>query len=297
MSEANQPLYRALLSATPDMVLTLKQNKIMSASPGGFSWLDSSGLKRFTLPELFTESQYQELNESISTAFQYPDQRVDLSALVSPEQLPAWKAVGMQKPTQFEIRLVAIDKTQILCVLRDTTHLHFLEKQSTSNVMRDPLTGMRSHRSLMPVLEKALGDNKRFEGTTFSLIIIDIDKFSDINDQFGWDAGDEVLRSVANMLDQQKRSSDFLCRFGDDLFAMLLTETNAAQAIGAGHRIQRLCSELTFSFSDDPIDLTVCVGVAEYEPHIDKPQDLIQIAQDNLLIAISSGGNWVVGPV
>ena len=295
--EATQALYRALLHATPDLVLLLDQDRICGVSPGGAGWLDPAALKNFTLPELLSESQYTEFSQSRDAATQAPGQRVDMEVLVSPEQLKSWATAGMQKATYFEMRIIALDKKQLLCVLRDITRLHVLEKQSSSDVMRDPLTGLRSHRSLMTVLEKAFGDSKRFEENIFSLIIIDIDNFSDINDRYGWDAGDEVLRAVGGVLDQQRRSSDYLCRYGNDLFAMLLAETRSDQAIGAGQRIQRLCAELSFGFAEEPLNLTISAGVATYNESIATPQGLVQMTQDNLLVAIAAAGNKVIGPI
>ena len=295
--DATQSLYRALLTATPDMVLMLSHDRVLGVAPGGFSWLDSAGLKSYTMPELLSKEDYEAFEQSREAALGNPGQRVDMDALVSPEKFDSWKAVGMQKPTYLQLRLVAIEGQQLLCVIRDTTQLKTLEKISSSDVMRDPLTGLRSHRSLMPVLEKAVGDSKRFEEAVFSLIIIDIDRFSEINEKYGWDAGDEVLRAIGDVLDQQRRSSDYLCRFGGDLFAMLLTETRVEQAVGAGHRVQKLVGELSFSFTDEPLNLKVSVGVATYNENIEKPLDMVQTAQDNVLIAISSGGNQVVGPV
>lgn len=294
---SSEQLYPMLLRAIPDTVLVVRDEVIIDASLGDLGWLTSGKLLGLRLTELLSEHHQSNLSESLQTAHQFPGTEVKLDAVIAPDTPPLWAELGMQKAIQFEIRLVALDSQFLICLLRDCTELRRLQKRLDSAVMNDPLTGLSSHRAIIPVLTQMIGAAQRQEENRFSMILIDIDRFSDINERFGWDCGDQVLRAIAGMLSEQKRSSDFLCRFGEDLFAIVLGDTGVEQALLAGQRICRLVTELGLKHQGLPIDLTVSVGIATQTPEISKPQDMIHIAQENLLIAISRGGNDVTGPV
>lgn len=296
-TKSSTALNQALLSASPDIQLLINSNQVTPLSSGANPWLKIEHMANLSLSELFDEATAQDVHQAISKARTNESHQHQIELLIGPDNPKMWGYLGLKAPINFVLTLVAIDAQKTLIVMRDVTKLRRLEKAHSKEVMRDTLTGLRSHRALITVLEKAYGEAQRFDNMRFALIIVDIDKFRIINDRFGWDAGDKLLQAFAEQMRLTQRSSDFLCRFGDDQFAMLLSESDIGDALGAGKRLQNIIANLDLDFADSALELTISVGACAYSEEIESAQQMINIAQDNLLIAKSQGGNGVVGPV
>jgi diguanylate cyclase (GGDEF)-like protein len=102
----------------------------------------------------------------------------------------------------------------------------------------DPLTGLGNRRAFEEALA-AEGARSRRAGSTLSLLALDIDEFKQVNDSFGHEAGDSVLRAIAETLRKESRVSDRAFRWGGDEFVVLLPDTSAEQARGACDRFTR----------------------------------------------------------
>lgn len=300
MSQAfnTSPQALALINASPDIIFVLNASRIEPLSAGENPWLDTQKLGELTLDELFDEERLERVKSARLEAQENPLKRAKIELMLGPDAPQIWGYLGLTKAQIFEMTLVHLDANRCLCAMRNTTELSRLQQAHLRDVMRDPLTGLRSHRALITVLEKAFGEAQRFDNMRFALVIVDIDNFSDINDQYGWDAGDQVLKRFAEKISLTQRSSDFICRFGDDLFAMLLSEADIGDAVGMGERLQKIAASLEFEFADQPLNLTLSVGAAAYVPEqTESVHQLIHHAQDNLLIAQTRGGNEIVAPV
>ncbi|NVK01657.1 MAG: GGDEF domain-containing protein [Oceanospirillaceae bacterium] len=292
------PENRALVSASPDILFVVKHAKIEPVSVGENAWLDSSKLNDLTLDELFDEARVEAIREAIESAERSDTKRAKMELLIGPDSPEIWGYLGLTKAQIFELTLVPLEEQRCLFAMRNTTELSRLQQAHLRDVMRDPLTGLRSHRALITVLEKSFGEAQRFDNMRFALVIADIDNFSDINDQYGWDAGDQVLKRFAEKIALTQRSSDFICRFGDDIFAMLLSEADIGDAVGMGHRLQTIAAELEFEFAKEPLNITLSIGTSAYIPEeTETVHQLIHQAQDNLLIAQTHGGNEIISPV
>lgn len=288
----------ALINASPDILFVLNANRIEPLSAGENLWLDTRKLSEFSLDELFDEERLERIREAQRDAQANDLKRAKLELLLGPDAPHIWGHLGLTKAQIFEMTLVELDSQRWLFAMRNTTELSRLQQAHLRDVMRDPLTGLRSHRALITVLEKAFGEAQRFDNMRFALVIVDIDNFSDINDRYGWDAGDQVLKSFAERISLTQRSSDFICRFGDDLFAMLLSEADIGDALGMGERLQKIAASLEFDFTEQPLNLTLSIGTTAYVPEqTESVHEMINQAQDNLLIAKTHGGNEVIGPV
>lgn len=288
----------ALITASPDILFVVKKESIEPISVGENSWLDTTKLSEMTLDELFDADRVAAVREAMASAEQSEPKRAKLELLLGPDAPEIWGYLGLTKAQIFELTLVPLEGERCLFAMRNTTELSRLQQAHLRDVMRDPLTGLRSHRALITVLEKSFGEARRFDNMHFALVIADIDSFSDINDQYGWDAGDQVLKRFAEKIALTQRSSDFICRFGDDIFAMLLSEADIGDAVGMGKRLQAIASELEFDFAEEPLNITLSVGTAAYiHEETQSVHQLINQAQDNLLIAQTHGGNQVISPV
>ena len=155
---------------------------------------------------------------------------------------------------------------------------------------RDGLTGTFNRRYFeMRVLQEL--ERARRYGLVLSVMMIDLDGFKSLNDEFGHLLGDEALRQVATLLSQHMRKADIICRFGGDEFAVLLPETLGENAVFAAEKLRRAIE--SWDFSGVPRPLSLSVGIASYPEHGTSRDGLVKSADDALYLAKQSGKNRV----
>lgn len=158
----------------------------------------------------------------------------------------------------------------------------------------DPLTRLYNRRYLMEMLEKEIMRTKR-KGTHLSLIMLDIDHFKRVNDQYGHQCGDEVLTVVAGLTASDRRGYDFTARYGGEEFVIALPETGHADALTIAERVRRQIEQHVFSGPISQLKVTVSLGVATYPTDdITSIDDLFRDADRALYRAKSAGRNRVV---
>jgi diguanylate cyclase (GGDEF)-like protein len=128
----------------------------------------------------------------------------------------------------------------------------------------------------------------RFQGR-LSVIMVDIDNFKKLNDEFGHLLGDEILRSVASILKQQLRRMDMVCRYGGDEFAILVPETTGENAIRVAEKLRRHIE--THAFPGVPRPVTISCGVADYPTHGQTRDEVVAAADGALYTAKEAGRN------
>jgi diguanylate cyclase (GGDEF)-like protein/PAS domain S-box-containing protein len=143
-------------------------------------------------------------------------------------------------------------------IVGDVTEQHAREGRLREQAESDSLTGLANHRRLFEVLHTEISRSKR-TGREFALMLLDVDQFKRINDQYGHLVGDRALCRLTNALRTCCRSIDTAARQGGDEFALVLPETGAADAALVGERI----CELLAKDQEEPV-LSVSVGVAAY---------------------------------
>lgn len=126
----------------------------------------------------------------------------------------------------------------------------------------DPLTGCFARRHFLELAEQEIARAKRYKHP-FCVVMMDLDRFKNINDQFGHMSGDQVLKTFSKLVHEQKRRSDILGRLGGEEFALLLPETSLKNAQLAAERIQNVWAETEILLAGLVINSTVSVGVAE----------------------------------
>ena len=115
-------------------------------------------------------------------------------------------------------------------------------KKLQLNAVTDPLTGLYNRRLFSEAFEKELNRARRY-GLPLGFVILDLHRFKEVNDQYGHPRGDEVLRAAATTLKKALRTSDSAFRIGGDEFALLLPQTDAAQALALSRRIGTVFAE------------------------------------------------------
>ncbi len=124
--------------------------------------------------------------------------------------------------------------------------------------------------------------------------MLDIDFFKRVNDTYGHAAGDEVIRTVANLLKQLSRKSDVLCRYGGEEFVVLLPETDEVSATAWAERLRRRVAETIIPFGEARIQVTVSLGVTEMLAEMEDKDELLVLVDQCLLEAKEQGRDRVV---
>ena len=127
----------------------------------------------------------------------------------------------------------------------------------------------------------------------FSIILLDIDWFKTINDDYGHAAGDDVLKSIAQTLQQHIRKSDILARWGGEEFIIFLPNTTQSDAINLADLIRKNIQKMTVLHDTGPLSVTASFGVAVYNEQMTELEDLIKLADVALYKAKNSGRNVV----
>ena len=157
----------------------------------------------------------------------------------------------------------------------------------------DPLTGLRNRRSFERTLSEFFKDFKKF-GYPFSLIMLDLDNFKEINDTYGHLVGDRVLKEVGNILRNYLRAKDVAARVGGEEFAVILPGITKDVAALVAERLRKVISNRTVEYGDSKVNFTASFGVAEMRDDVESPEDLIREADEKLYRAKRTGKDKVV---
>ncbi len=155
--------------------------------------------------------------------------------------------------------------------------------------VRDPLTGIHNRRFLEETMEREHIRSHR-AGTPYSIVMVDLDHFKPINDDYGHPAGDATLQEFARLLAQNVRGADIACRYGGEEFTLVLPGATAEQAAARVERIRALLPEMEVEFGGRALPrLTASFGVSAYPDHGDDWRDVLARA-DHALYAAKRGG-------
>ena len=158
----------------------------------------------------------------------------------------------------------------------------------------DPLTGLHNRRYLDSHL-RSLVERSAEAGKPVAVLAFDLDFFKGINDTYGHDAGDDVLREFSHRLKKSVRGIDLVVRHGGEEFVVIMPETDAKLAIKVADRLRRDVESETFETrSGESIPVTVSVGVAEFQGESDSADALMRRADQALYKAKRDGRNRVV---
>lgn len=155
----------------------------------------------------------------------------------------------------------------------------------------DALTAIPNRRAFDYEIVRVFADRRR-NGTTFCLLILDIDHFKRINDQYGHMVGDQLLKSFSRCLTSTFRESDFVARFGGEEFIAILPKTPLEDACRAADRIRQVIASGRHRVGDLELQVTASIGVKEVEDH-ETDAELLQRADKSLYAAKNGGRNWV----
>jgi diguanylate cyclase (GGDEF)-like protein len=158
---------------------------------------------------------------------------------------------------------------------------------------QDSLTGLYTRRMFHEYLDSELMRSRRLNHQ-MSLLLIDVDNFKQINDNYGHPAGDAVLQKLSDRLRRESRGIDYVCRYGGEEIAVILPETGVQNAQHVAERMKNTISTLPFDIDDvNSLSITVSIGLASFPLHGDTDTFLISAADSALYIAKEQGRNRV----
>ena len=162
-------------------------------------------------------------------------------------------------------------------ILRDTSEQMAYQNKLIDMAYRDPLTNLGNRKAFSEELQRSLELMQRQE-RSLALLYIDLDRFKQVNDQYGHDIGDALLISIAQRLQSSLRQPDHVYRLGGDEFTVLLTDADAESAMKLA---ERLLSSLGQPFIDDRLVIdfvTPSIGIALFPQHAKQAESLIKAA-------------------
>jgi diguanylate cyclase (GGDEF)-like protein len=166
---------------------------------------------------------------------------------------------------------------------------HYVERVKRLAYL-DGLTGIFNRRYFELRIEEELERARRFN-SGMAVIMVDIDQFKRLNDEFGHLLGDEVLRQVSSIFSQQLRKIDVVCRYGGEEFAVLLSQTSQQHAMGVAEKLRRMVN--SWQFPGVPRPVTISAGVATCPDHGSTREQLVKAADAGLYAAKQAGRNCV----
>jgi two-component system cell cycle response regulator len=159
--------------------------------------------------------------------------------------------------------------------------------------IRDSLTGLYNHRHVMEMISIEFSRVGRYQ-EAFSVLMIDVDNFKKVNDDYGHPAGDSVLKDLARIIKDAVRTVDVVGRYGGEEFVAVLPHTAHALAMETAERVRRTIHDQVFLAGERKVHVTVSVGVASYpSPNVDSPATLIREADQALYRAKEAGRDLV----
>jgi diguanylate cyclase (GGDEF)-like protein len=156
----------------------------------------------------------------------------------------------------------------------------------------DALTGLASYRALQLRLTHETERSKR-SGEQFAVLFVDLDRLKELNDKYGHERGNEVLRLVADEIRRTIRTTDLATRYGGDEFVVLLTRTDRAGALRVADAVRERVEQAADRLGFHTGQITVSIGVAEYDPSAPSEGPRLEQADRALYLAKAAGRNTI----
>lgn len=177
-------------------------------------------------------------------------------------------------------------------VQQDISERKAMEERLTHLAMRDELTGALNRRSFMNIADREYGRIKRQKEYSVGILMLDLDKFKQVNDTYGHAAGDEVLKRFSHVVTEQLRENDVFARLGGEEFAVLLPHTEQEGVKKAAEKLRAAVEALNIDIEEARvIQVTTSIGVTMMHPGDERPDGGLARADKALYDAKHSGRN------
>jgi len=204
-----------------------------------------------------------------------------------------WYQCHDQAITWVDGRIVRMEiATDITKLKNSENKLLVAKKHAEELANKDALTSLNNRRAFFEQGNRVFKQAIRFQRSV-SVIMIDVDHFKNINDNYGHSAGDHVLRVISNLLQTTIREIDILARIGGEEFALILPETNIDDAHQLAERIREKISDEKIIYKDETLHITSSLGISSCTVTNQSLEDMLIKADDALYIAKKKGRNQV----
>jgi len=183
----------------------------------------------------------------------------------------------------------ALESVADICAIA-IQNAHYFE-QARRMAFVDGLTGVYNRRYFEQRILEELERAARYAGG-LAILMLDIDHFKKVNDEFGHLLGDEVLRQLSTILTQQLRRVDVVCRYGGEEFSILVPQTTGEHALGVAEKLRKVIED--WNFPGVPRPVTVSIGVADFPGNGATRDELVKAADAALYAAKQAGRNRVL---
>ena len=168
-----------------------------------------------------------------------------------------------------------------------------LQSQLREQAIRDPLTNLFNRRYLEETLDRELARAAQ-ENYPLCIIMMDLDHFKRINDTYGHEAGDHVLRALANTLSEQSRRGDFACRYGGEEFVIVMPNINKYTAYERARKLRRHLNSLDIPYEHHSLSTTISMGIACFPNHGDTRESILRAADKAMYAAKEAGRDHIL---
>ena len=168
-------------------------------------------------------------------------------------------------------------------------HIYALEEEMRSLASFDALTGLLSRHAFFDRANNYVSLARR-DRNVFSVLLVDLDHFKSINDQYGHPAGDAVLKLFADVINSVARRSDFIGRLGGEEFAVILPSTSANEALEFADRLHDAIQTAVLKYGDSIIEYTASIGLTSFNPGSDENIDSLLARADLALYEAKHNG-------
>ncbi|MEA2049206.1 MAG: GGDEF domain-containing protein [Campylobacterota bacterium] len=180
----------------------------------------------------------------------------------------------------FEMSKPVIESKILMSILKETT-------------LRDPMTTLYNRRFLNELLDSNVATRVK-ENCNHAILMIDIDFFKKVNDTYGHDVGDTVIKKLALIMKESVRNSDMPVRYGGEEFLILLTNTNREKTFEISEHIRKEFENVTFSGNSEMFSKTLSIGISHYPNDADSLWKTIKYADEALYVAKNTGRNQTI---
>ena len=288
--QARDQLERMPLSPRESEILALIQTLTREAQPEVQAVVEMS---------TFSDNE-QEIFDRIRNVAM-PAQRdiaVQVSALLELQRNQTEKAVKNADISYLSVRnlMIGLGTVALLIGLGIAgfvvRRVSFQAKQLNDQAMVDPLTGLANRCLLHDRLEHQIEISKR-EHKSFGVVLMDLNRFKEVNDTLGHNVGDELLREVGRRLKETVRASDTVARLGGDEYVVLIHNLDPQ---GAPFIANKILSALDkpFHWQNQSIDISASLGIAFYPSQCDDPSDLLRCADIAMYVAKRAGKGYAL---
>lgn len=309
LNEQNERLAQEIIERElTEKALKISEHRfktMFNEAPLGIGLIDSLTGKIYAVNAEYAKIVHRSISELVTLdwmSFTHPDDMQE--NLDNMAQLTAGEISGFQMekryllpdgaPVWINVTIAPIyvdDKTQPhhLAMIEDITERKVTEEKIKQLAFYDPLTQLPNRRLFQDRLEHGISAARR-EGTQFALLMIDLDYFKAVNDNFGHLAGDELLQQVATRILARLRHTDTIARLGGDEFVVLLEDI--ARTDDAARVAEEIVAELTKPFclsQNNNVQIGASIGISLYPEHGEAPEILMDHADTALYQAKDAG--------